>query len=66
MSFATYQVAVGDKKDKINLKVRYTQKGSIVISTQYGDIIDLLPEGGVEVIVTPGFQVVMKESKEEN
>jgi len=66
MSFATYQVAIGDKKDKINLKVRYTQKGSIVISTQYGDIIDLLPEGGVEVIVTPGFQVLMKESKEEN
>lgn len=56
MSFAGIELNINDTKTKVNLKVRYTQKGSIIISTPKGDIIDLLPDGEVEVITTPKVQ----------
>jgi hypothetical protein len=48
-AFATFQV--NDKK--VNLSARYTQKGSIVISTQKGDVVEFQPDGSVSHITTP-------------
>jgi hypothetical protein len=53
MAFATFEVQEGKKKFKVNLKARYTQKGSIIIATGKGDILDILPDGTIEVINTP-------------
>jgi len=60
MTFATFEVQVDNKKFKINLKARYTQKGSIVIATGKGDILDLLPDGSIEFIATPSGQYAKK------
>lgn len=61
MAFATLTIENGKRKFKINLKARYTQKGSVVISTGKGDIIDVLPDGTLEIITTPGTQYKIGE-----
>jgi cobalamin-dependent methionine synthase I len=60
MTFATLEIQSENKKFKVNLKARYTQKGSIVIATAKGDIIDILPDGTVELITTPSVQYTQK------
>lgn len=47
---------VNDKK--VNLRARYTQKGSIVISTQKGDVIEFQPDGSIAYITTPLAQFI--------
>ena len=53
MSFATLDMVINDKKIKVNLKARFTQKGSIIISTSKGDIVDIQADGTVDLITTP-------------
>ena len=60
MAFAALEIDNGTKKIKVNLKARYTQKGSIVIATGKGDILDILPDGTIEVITTPLVQYKRK------
>ena len=60
MTFATLEIQANNKKFKVNLKARYTQKGSIVISTGKGDILDILPDGTIEAITTPSVQYTEK------
>ena len=56
MAFATLDIVVNGKKIKVNLKARFTQKGSIVISTGKGDIVDIQADGTVDFITTPAEQ----------
>lgn len=56
MPFATYKLEINNKNIKINLKARYTQKGSIIISTDKGDIVDLLTDGTIQIITHPYLQ----------
>lgn len=62
-AFAGFELTRTDgKKFKVNLKARYTQKGSIVISTGKGDILDIQPDGTVELIITPKKQYEVKSN----
>lgn len=54
MAFAALKVS--DKK--VNLSARYTQKGSIVISTQKGDVIEFQPDGSITYITSPLAQFI--------
>jgi len=56
MAFATLDMNLNGKKIKVNLKARFTQKGSVIISTSKGDILEIQADGTVDLITTPLVQ----------